>query len=421
MARSRKKNPLKRFLSVLGPGLITGAADDDPSGIATYSIAGAQLGTGQLWTAFITWPLMACVQFMCARVGMVTGMGLAASLRRKVPHWFLVGAVVGLLIANTINVGSDLAGMADAAEMLTGINSHIYVVVFGVAIVYATVRFRYYQIALVMKWLAAVLFAYVISAFIVGPDWAKVLRDTFIPSWPQNHDAWENLVAIFGTTISPYLFFWQASQEVEEEKAMGRRLLVQREGATKREIADRKLDVGTGTFFSNFVMYFIILTTAIVLHKHGITKVDTSKQAAEALRPIAGTWAYLLYTVGIIGVGFLAIPTLAGSAAYAFAETFQWRQGLDKSFRNARYFYAVLISSMFLGIGLDFLNVNPVKALFWTAVINGVLAPFLLVGILIVASSQKLMQGQPSSWVSRVVVGFTAAIMFIAAGAMFVL
>jgi Mn2+/Fe2+ NRAMP family transporter len=311
--------------------------------------------------------------------------------------------------------------MADAAEMLTGINSHIYVVVFGVAIVYATVQFRYYQIALVMKWLAAVLFAYVISAFIVGPDWAKVLRDTFIPSWPQNHDAWENLVAIFGTTISPYLFFWQASQEVEEEKAMGRRLLVQREGATKREIADRKLDVGTGTFFSNFVMYFIILTTAIVLHKHGITKVDTSKQAAEALRPIAGTWAYLLYTVGIIGVGFLAIPTLAGSAAYAFAETFQWRQGLDKSFRNARYFYAVLISSMFLGIGLDFLNVNPVKALFWTAVINGVLAPFLLVGILIVASSQKLMQGQPSSWVSRVVVGFTAAIMFIAAGAMFVL
>jgi Mn2+/Fe2+ NRAMP family transporter len=287
--------------------------------------------------------------------------------------------------------------------------------------VFATVRFRYYQIALVLKWLAAVLFAYVISAFIVGPEWAKVLRDTFIPSWPQNHDAWENLVAILGTTISPYLFFWQASQEVEEEKAMGRRLLVQRKRATKKEIVHRKLDVGTGTFFSNFVMYFIILTTATVLHKHGVTKIDTSKQAAEALRPLAGALAYLLYTVGIIGVGFLAIPTLAGSASYAFAETFRWRQGLDKSLRSARYFYAVLISSMLLGIGLDFFNVNPVKALYWTAVINGVLAPFLLVGILIVASSRKLMQGQPSTWLSRVVVAVTAALMFIAAGAMFIL
>jgi NRAMP (natural resistance-associated macrophage protein)-like metal ion transporter len=422
MARSAKnKNPLRRFFSKLGPGLITGAADDDPSGIATYSIAGAQLGTAQLWTAFVTWPLMACVQFMCARIGMVTGKGLGGALLQKSPRWLVFCAACGLLIANTINVGADLAGMADATEMLTGINSRVYVVVFGIAIVYATVRFRYYQIALVMKWLAAVLFAYVICAFVVGPDWAKVLRDTFVPSWPKNHEAWQNLVAILGTTISPYLFFWQASQEVEEEKAMGRRMLVQREGATSREIADRKLDVGVGTFFSNFVMYFIILTAAIVLHKHGVTKIETSKQVAEALQPLAGTLAYLLYTVGIIGVGFLAIPTLAGSAAYAFAETFRWSQGLDRSLRGARYFYAVLIFSMLLGMGLDFLNVNPVKALFWTAVINGVLAPFLLVGILIVASSQKLMRGQPSSWLSRVVVGLTAAIMFTAAGAMFLL
>src|SRR6266404_6578460 len=208
--------------------------------------------------------------------------------------------------------------MADAAEMLTGMNSHIYVVIFGIAIAYATVRFRYHQIAMIMKWLAAVLFAYVITAFILRPNWASVLHDTFIPSWPRDHSAWQNLVAILGTTISPYLFFWQASQEVEEEKAMGRRLLVQREGASKREILDRKIDVGAGTFFSNFVMYFIILTTALVLHGHGIKDIDTSKQAAEALRPPAGILAYLLYTVGIIGVGFLAIPTLAGSAAYAF-------------------------------------------------------------------------------------------------------
>ena len=248
-----------------------------------------------------------------------------------------------------------------------------------------------------------------------------MLRDTFVPSCPKNHAAWENFVAILGTTISPYLFFWQASQEVEEEKAIGRRLLVQREGASKREILDRKIDVGAGTFFSNFVMYFIILTTALVLHGHGIKDIDTSKQAAEALRPPAGILAYLLYTVGIIGVGFLAIPTLAGSAAYAFAETFSWKEGLDELFRGARPFYAMLIFSMLLGIGMDFLGVNPVKALFWTAVINGVLAPFLLVGVLIAASDRKLMRGQPSSWLSRIAVGVITLVMFGAAAAMFIL
>jgi NRAMP (natural resistance-associated macrophage protein)-like metal ion transporter len=423
VAKAKQKKPgvVRRFFTILGPGVITGAADDDPSGIATYSIAGAQMGTAMLWTALITWPFMAAVQFMCARIGMVTGMGLGDALRRKGPRWLLFSGACGLLIANTINVGADLSGMADAAQMLTGINSHIYVVIFGVAITYATVCFRYHQIATVMKWLAAVLFAYVITAFIARPDWSHVLRDTFIPSWPRDHNAWQTLVAILGTTISPYLFFWQASQEVEEDKAMGRRLLVQREGATKREIVDRKIDVGVGTFFSNFAMYFIILTTALTLHKHGITNIDTSKQAAEALRPFAGTLAYLLYTVGIIGVGFLAIPTLAGSAAYAFAETFSWKEGLDEPFRGARPFYAVLIFSMLLGIGMDFLGINPVKALFWTAVVNGVLAPFLLVGVLVVASDPKLMNGQPSSWTARVAVGVITLVMFAAAGAMFLL
>jgi NRAMP (natural resistance-associated macrophage protein)-like metal ion transporter len=418
---SSKRSLVRQFFSLLGPGLITGAADDDPSGIATYSIAGAQLGTAFLWTAFITWPFMGCVQFMCARIGMVTGMGLGDALRRKGPRWLMFFGAVALLAANTINVGADLSGMADAAEMLSGINSHIYVVIFGIAITYATVRFRYQQIAMIMKWLAAVLFAYVITAFIAGPDWWSVLRDTFIPSWPRNHAAWENLVAVLGTTISPYLFFWQASQEVEEEKAMGRRMLVQRRGATKDEIIDRKLDVGIGTFFSNFVMYFIILTTALTLHRHGITNIETSKQVAEALQPLVGTLAYLLYTVGIIGVGFLAIPTLAGSAAYAFAETFAWKEGLDEPLRAARPFYAVLIFSMLLGIAMDYLNINPVKALFWTAIINGLLAPLLLVGILLVASDRKLMQDQPSSWLSRITVGTITLVMFGAAAAMFIL
>ncbi len=415
-----KRNIIRRFFASLGPGVITGAADDDPSGIATYSIAGAQLGTAMLWTAFITWPLMGCVQFMCARIGMVTGVGLAGALRKKFPISLLILASLALLVANTVNIGSDLSGMADAAEMLTGINSHFYVMVFGVGIAAATVMFRYYQIANILKWLALVLFAYVITAFLTGPDWRSVAYATFVPSWPKGHEAWATLVAILGTTISPYLFFWQASQEVEEEKAMGRRMIRQREGATGKEIITRKLDVGTGTFFSNLVMYFIILATALTLHKHGIIKIESSKQAAEALLPLAGKFAYLLYAVGLIGVGFLAVPTLAGSAAYAFAETFHWKQGLDQKLKHARAFYAVVILSTLVGVSLDFAGVNPLKALFWTAVINGVLAPFLLVGIWLVAADAVIMKKQPSSKLSLAVVGFTTLCMFGAAVALFV-
>jgi NRAMP (natural resistance-associated macrophage protein)-like metal ion transporter len=417
----RKLGHLRRFFSALGPGVTAGAADDDPSGIATYSIVGAQLGTSLLWTALLTWPLMAGVQFMCARIGMVTGRGLGDALRRKGPRSLLFIGAGALLIANSINVGADLSGMADAAAMLTGINSHIWVVLFGAGIAVATIRFRYHKIAAILKWLALVLFAYVITAFIVGPDWRSVLHDTFIPTLPSNHDAWQSLVAILGTTISPYLFFWQASQEVEEEKSMGRRMLADRQGATRRELGLRELDVGVGTFFSNIVMYFIILATALTLHRHGITHIETSRQAAEALRPLAGAFASTLYTLGIIGVGILAIPTLTGSAAYAFAETFSWKEGLDEPFRGALPFYAIVILSTLLGITLDILRINPLQALFYTAVINGLLAPFLLVGILAVACDRKLMQGQPSSWLSRLIVGGTALVMFGAAAAMFLL
>jgi NRAMP (natural resistance-associated macrophage protein)-like metal ion transporter len=419
--RPPKRNIVVRFFSNLGPGLITGAADDDPSGVATYSIAGAQLGTSLLWTAFITWPLMGAVQFMCARIGMVTGQGLGTALGKKFPRWLLISASLALLAANTINIGADLSGMADAADMLTGFNSHIYVVLFGVAIAVATIRFRYFQIARILKYLALFLFAYVITAFVVGPDWRTVIHDTFVPTWPKGHDAWQNLVAILGTTISPYLFYWQTSQEVEHDKALGRRMLRQRQHASDREIIDRKIDVGTGTFFSNLVMYFIILTTALTLHAHGMKDIETSKQAAEALKPLAGSLAYTLYTVGLIGVGLLAIPTLTGSAAYAFAETFKWKQGLDEKFAGARPFYMVVIISTTLGAAMDFLKINPVKALFWTAVINGLLAPFLLIGILYVASDHKLMLDQPSSMLSRVFVAITTLAMLGAAIGMFVL
>ncbi|HLN79930.1 MAG TPA: Nramp family divalent metal transporter [Thermoanaerobaculia bacterium] len=412
--RSRP-GPIRRFFSVLGPGVITGAADDDPSGIATYSIAGAQFGTSLLWTAVLTWPLMAAVQMMCARIGMVTGHGLAGALRRKFPRPLLVAAASALLVANTINIAADLAGMADAAEMLTGANSHLFVVLFGVGIAVAIIRFRYHQIAAILKWLALVLLAYVVTAVHIGPDWSSVLRTAFLPSWPRERAQWATLVAILGTTISPYLFFWQASQEVEEEKSMGRRMLIRREGATSQEIATRKLDVGVGTFFSNLVMFFVILTTALTLHRHGLTKLETSKDVAQALRPLAGRFAEVLYTAGIVGVGLLAIPTLAGSAAYAFAEVFGWKQGLDRKWRNARYFYGVVVLSTAVGIALDFADVNPVRALYWTAIVNGLLAPFLLVGILLAATDSRLMRGQPSSRVGRVVVAVAAALMFGAA------
>ena len=356
---------------------------------------------------------------MCARIGMVSGRGLAAAFKSKFPQPLLVLAISALLAANTINVGADLAGMADAAELLTHISSHTWVLVLALGISIATVRLRYYQIAKTLKWLALALFAYVISAFVIHPDWRAALHDTLIPSLPRGKQGWETVVAILGTTISPYLFFWQAAQEVEEEKTSGRNTLGQRKGATTTEIRTRMFDVAIGTFFSNLVMYFIILTTAFTLHRHGITNVETSKDAANALLPLAGRLATTLYTVGIVGVGMLAIPTLTGSAAYAFAEAFAWRQGLDKKLQQARSFYAMILLSTMAAVALDFSKISPVKALFWTAVINGVLAPFLLVGILIVACDAKLCSGQTSSPLGRIVVGVTALAMFIAAIAMF--
>jgi NRAMP (natural resistance-associated macrophage protein)-like metal ion transporter len=411
---------MRLMLRSHGPGVITGAADDDPSGIATYSVAGAQLGTKLLWTALLTWPLMAAVQMMCARIGKVTGQGLAGNFKQRFPRWLLGVFIVALLVANTINIAADLAGMADAAEMLSGVKSHVFVLVFAVLISWATVRLHYHQIAKVLKWLVLVLFAYPVTAFVAGADWSRVLRATLVPTMPHSRDEWSTLVAILGTTISPYLFFWQASEEVEEEKAAGQSTLAQRRGATLKELELRNIDVGVGAFFSNMVMFFIILTTAITLNRHGITHIETTRQAAEALRPLAGKFAASLFTIGIVGVGFLAIPTLAGSTAYAFAETLGWRQGLDKELKRARAFYALILLSTGVGVGLEFIGINPVKALYWTAVIKGLLAPFLLVAILVVASDKKLMQSQPSSRLGWTVVALTTPAMFAAGVAMFV-
>jgi Mn2+/Fe2+ NRAMP family transporter len=363
---------------------------------------------------------MAAVQMMCARIGKVTGRGLAGNLKQRFPKWLLLTVVIALLTANTINIAADLAGMADAASMLSGINSRWFVVAFALLISWATIRLQYRQIADVLKWLVLVLFAYPVTAFVVGADWGQVLRDTLIPSMPHTRNEWATLVAILGTTISPYLFFWQASEEVEEEKSAGQSTLELRRGATSEELELRNIDVGVGAFFSNMVMFFIILTTAITLNRHGIMNIETSRQAAEALRPFAGNFAATVFTLGIVGVGFLAIPTLAGSAAYAFAETLGWRQGLSKKLRQARWFYALILISTGVGVALDFIGINPVKALYWTAVINGLLAPFLMVAILIIAADKKLMQGQPSSRLGWIVVAITTIAMFAAGVAMFV-
>ena len=363
---------------------------------------------------------MAAVQMMCARIGKVTGRGLAGNLKQRFPKWLLLTVVIALLIANTINIAADLAGMADAASMLSGINSRWFVVVFALLISWATIRLEYQQIASVLKWLVLVLVAYPITAFVVGADWGQVLRDSLIPSMPHSRNEWATLVAILGTTISPYLFFWQASEEVEEEKSAGQTTLASRRGATPEELGLRNIDVGVGAFFSNTVMFFIILTTAITLNRHGIVNIETSRQAAEALRPFAGNFAATLFTLGVVGVGFLAIPTLAGSAAYGFAETLGWRQGLNKKLTGARWFYALILGSTGAGIALDFIGINPVRALYWTAVINGLLAPFLMVAILIVAADKKLMQGQPSSRLGWIVVAIATIAMFAAGIAMFV-
>ncbi len=415
-----KMSTLRRIAAALGPGVITGAADDDPSGIATYSITGAQFGTRFLWTAPVLWPLMASAQMMCARIGLVTGQGLAGALRQKYPRWLLTTAASALFIANTINVGADLGGMADAAHLLTGLPSFVWVLAFGIGITIATVRLRYAAIANTLKWLALILAVYVIAAIDVRPDWHAVLRATVVPNLPHGRDAWATLVAILGTTISPYLFFWQASQEVEEEKAGGQLTLKARQGATATQLGDRMIDIGLGTLFSNVAMFFIIVTTASTLHVHGQTQLATSADVAAALRPLAGRFAMLLYTVGIVGTGLLAIPTLAGSAAYAFAETFNWRQGIDEKFTRARAFYAVIGVSIAVGVAMDFVGISAVKALYWTAVINGLLAPFLMVGILHAASDRNLMRGQPSSLLARMVVGATTVAMFAASVAMFV-
>jgi NRAMP (natural resistance-associated macrophage protein)-like metal ion transporter len=379
-----------RFFSHLGPGLITGAADDDPSGISTYSVVGAAFGYLPLWTALFSFPLMTAVQYMCARLGLVTGLGLAGVIRRRYAPWVLWGACALLVVANVINIAADLGGMAEATTMVTGVPAGVMVPVYGVLIVSLLMWSSYRAIARVFKWLTLVLLAYVLTAFVAGVDWRTALLATVIPHLQWSREFFSVLVAILGTTISPYLFFWQAAQEVEEERAMGRDL-AHRRGATREELRTCRIDVMTGMFASNAIMYFIIVTTAATLHAHGTTRIGTAREAAEALRPLAGAGAYWLFTVGLIGTGILAVPVLAGSCAYAIAEAAAWRGSLDQRPRQARKFYGVLAVAMIIGMALNYAGIDAIKLLFTTAVINGVLAPPLILIVILLTGDRTVM------------------------------
>ncbi len=413
--------PFQRFFKNLGPGLITGAADDDPSGISTYSVAGAAFGYAGLWTALFSFPLMAAVQLMCARLGMVTGRGLAGVIRARYPAWVLWIACGLLVVANVFNIGADLGGMADAMQMVTGVHSYYWTPFFALLIVGLLFRTSYRTIARIFKWLTLVLFAYVITAFLAHPNWAAVLRSTFIPhiEWTKSYLA--VLVGILGTTISPYLFFWQAAQEVEEERERGRKTLAQRRGSTDEELKAATADVVTGMLLSNVVMYFIILTTAATLHAHGITNIETAQQASEALRPLAGKGAYWLFTLGLIGTGMLAVPVLAGSCAYAVAEGARWRgASLARKPHRAPQFYAVIAVAVLVGLALDFAGLDAVKMLFWSAVLNGVLAPPLVILVVLLTSDRKVMGERANSRGAQVLGWICAAVMSTAAIALFV-
>jgi NRAMP (natural resistance-associated macrophage protein)-like metal ion transporter len=393
-SRSRKRPSSEdtSLLARLGPGLITGASDDDPSGIGTYSQAGAQLGFGVGWTMLVTYPLMVAIQEISARIGRVTGRGVAGNVCRNFPTpviWFLV---VCLFAANTINIAADLGAMGDASRLIIGGPAVLYAIVFGVVSVLAQIFFDYKRYVAVLKWLTLSLFAYVIALAVVRVPWGEALRGLLIPSIKWDGRFLTTLVAILGTTISPYLFIWQSSQEAEGQRVHPEKRPLKEDGTGQRaEFRRIRLDTLVGMAFSNIIAIAIIITTAATLHAKGVTDIQTSAQAAQALKPIAGQFAELIFALGIIGTGLLAIPVLAGSTAYAIGEGRKWPVGLARAPKHAIAFYGVLALSVVLGIGLNFTSIDPIKALYWSAVINGVLAAPIMVMLMLLVRRKKVM------------------------------
>ncbi|MEW6631712.1 MAG: divalent metal cation transporter [Pseudomonadota bacterium] len=409
-----KEHPLAR----VGPGLITGVADDDPSGIATYSQAGAQFGLNMLWTMPLCFPLMAAIQSMCGRIGRVTGKGLAANIKAFFPPVVLKFVVVLLLVANTLNIAADVAAMGEVAQLVTGMNRLLATLVFTVATLVLQVFVPYHRYVNFLKWLTLSLLAYAAVLFTVHVPWSEVALRTVWPKLALNSDTATVAVAIFGTTISPYLFFWQASEEVEEMK--GAPSLLDDGAQSERELRRVRWDTWSGMFYSDLTSYFIILATAVTLNVQGITDIETAAQAASALRPLAGDFAFILFAMGILGVGLIGVPVLAGSAAYALAEAMGWQEGLELKASDARGFYGVIAVSVLAGLAIQYLPINPMKALFWSAVINGVVAVPLMVVVILLASSKSVM-GPFTSGRPIVVLGWIATVVMAAASIMMLL
>ncbi len=411
---------LRSWLRQLGPGLVTGAADDDPSGIATYSQAGAKFGYELGWTVVLTYPLMVAVQMISARLGRVTGRGLADNIRQNFPAPVLYALVIMLLVANTINVAADVAAMGQSLQLVVGGPVHLYAVGFGVVCLALEVYLPYRRYVTYLKWLTLVLFAYVAVALVANVSWSGVLSGIVWPRVPLSPDMLTVIVAVFGTTISPYLFFWQAALEVEEVEANPKvHALKQSPSQAPSQLRRINIDTYVGMGLSNAIALFIIIATAATLHQSGILDIETSAQAAEALRPIAGPFAFLLFSLGIIGTGMLAIPVLAGSAAYAVAETFKWRRGLDRKPREARGFYAIVALATLGGTALTFSPIDPIRALFWSAVINGVISVPVLIVMMLLAGNAKVMGKFVSSPRLKFVGWLATAVMAAAVCAMF--
>jgi NRAMP (natural resistance-associated macrophage protein)-like metal ion transporter len=390
-ARGGLKAALVESVEELGPGLVTGAADDDPSGIATYSQAGAQFGYGLLWTMVLTYPLMSAIQLVSAHIGRVTGAGLANNLVRIFPKR-VVGLLIGiLLVANVINIGADLSGMAAAAALVIGGGEHVFVIAFALFSTLLQLFVPYREYARILKWLTLSLFAYVGVLLIVRTDWPSAFVGLFIPT-NLGHDAILTIIAVFGTTISPYLFFWQSSQEAEEVTASPKaKPLRQQPRRATSEFRRMRVDTFAGMAFSNLIALAIIMSTAATLHAHGNTEINSAAEAAEALRPIAGSFAFALFAIGIIGTGLLAVPVLAGSAAFAVAEIFGWKEGLEYQPRQAAGFYSIIVVATLLGVLIDWSPIDPIRALFWSAVLNGLASVPLMIAMMLVVSSRRVM------------------------------
>ena len=406
------KSKLKRFWKLLGPGLITGASDDDPSGIATYSQAGAGFGLSTLWTALIAFPLMASIQQMCARIGLVTEQGLTGTLKKNYPRPVLYLMLLFSFPAIVMNIGADIAGMGAVGNLLfPAIEATYFSVVFTLILLVLIIYLPYQRIAAILKYLCIVLLVYLIVPFLYHQDWLLILKSALVPNIHFNKEFMGILVGILGTTISPYLFFWQASMEVEEMKHRKKHLMV-----NKKIINEMKQDVDFGMSFSGLVMFFIILTTGTVLYQGGVHQIDTVEQAAQALKPLAGNFAYLLFAIGVIGTGLLAIPVLSGSLSYIISETFGWEQGLDKKFHEAKAFYIVIAISLVLGLSLNYVGISPVKALIYTAILYGITAPVLIAIILHVSNNKAVMGDFTNSRIANILGFLALIIMTLAAG-----